>query len=159
MGEIAIGHQAIPFCLPDADEKKVCLNDYSGRWVVLYFYPRDNTSGCTLEAINFTKEIEKFRDLGTEVIGISPDSPKSHCAFRNRHDLKVILLSDLDHHVLEKYGVWILKKMYGKEHYGVERSTFIINPQGTVAAVWRKVKVDGHIQEVMEKLKSLQQSR
>lgn len=156
MSEIAVGKEAVLFCLPDADEKVVCLEDYSGKWVILYFYPKDNTSGCTLEAIHFTREIEQFRSLGAEVIGISPDSPRSHCAFRDKHDLKVILLSDSDHHVLEGYGVWVLKKMYGKEHYGVERSTFIIDPDGMVVAVWRKVKVEGHIQEVMEKLKTLQ---
>ncbi len=156
MNEIAVGKEAALFCLPDADEQNVCLNDYSGKWVVLYFYPKDNTSGCTLEAINFTQEIQKFKDLDAEVIGVSPDSPKSHCAFRDKHDLKVTLLSDSDHHVLEGYGVWVLKKMYGKEYYGVERSTFIIDPKSTVSAVWRKVKVDGHIQEVLEKLKTLQ---
>ena len=156
MNEITVGNKAVPFCLPDADEQNVCLNDYSGKWVILYFYPKDNTSGCTLEAINFTQEIQKFRSLNAEIIGISPDSPKSHCAFRDKHDLKVILLSDPDHLVLKQYGVWVLKKMYGKEYYGVERSTFIINPDGAIAAVWRKVKVEGHIQEVMEKLKNLQ---
>ena len=158
MKEIEIGKQAAPFCLPDADEENVCLNHYSGKWIVLYFYPKDNTSGCTLEAINFTKEIQKFRNLGSEVIGISPDSPKSHCAFRDKHDLKVTLLSDPDQLVLKQYGVWVLKKMYGKEYYGVERCTFLIDPEGVVAAVWRKVKVEGHIQEVMEKLISLKQT-
>lgn len=156
MNKIAVGNEAVLFCLSDADEKKVCLNDYLGKWIVLYFYPKDNTSGCTLEAINFTQEIQKFRNLNTEIVGISPDSPKSHCAFRDKHDLKVTLLSDPDHLVLKQYGVWVLKKMYGREYYGVERSTFIIDPEGVIAAAWRKVKVEGHIQEVIVKLKNLQ---
>jgi peroxiredoxin Q/BCP len=149
------GDAALPFCLPDADENRVCLDDFLGKWIVLYFYPKDNTSGCTLEAIDFTKSIEDFGKLNALVIGISPDSPKSHCNFRDKHDLKVKLLSDEKHETLEKYGVWVKKKMYGKEYDGVERSTFLIDPNGKVVTIWRKVKVPGHIEFVLEQLKRI----
>ena len=152
MSDVKTGKMAPDFCLPDSDEKKICLNDLKGKWVVLYFYPKDNTSGCTLEAIDFTKEIKTFQDLNTMIFGISPDSPQSHCNFRDKHELKVTLLSDPDHTVLETYGVWVLKKMYGREYFGVERSTFLIDPDGKIAHIWRKVKVPGHILEVKEKL-------
>jgi peroxiredoxin Q/BCP len=155
MTNLEAGQSAVSFCLPDADENPVCLDDFTGKWIVLYFYPKDNTSGCTLEAIDFTKAMQAFTDLGAVVLGVSPDSPKSHCNFRDKHDLKVILLSDSDHDILEKYGVWALKKMYGREHYGVERSTFLIDPDGKIAHVWRKVKVPGHIDAVLGALKGL----
>ena len=152
MGDIQVGQQAIDFCLSDANQKQFCLKDQLGKWVVLYFYPKDNTSGCTLEAVNFSNEIEKFSQLNSIVVGVSPDSSKSHCHFRDKHDLKVILLSDGSHRILEKYGVWVLKKMYGREYYGVQRSTFLIDPKGQVTNIWRKVKVAGHIEEVKETL-------
>jgi peroxiredoxin Q/BCP len=153
---LEIGQQSPEFCLPDMNENSLCLSDLKEHWVVLYFYPRDNTSGCTLEAINFSGSIQKFQELNTRIIGISPDTVKSHCAFRDRHNLKVTLLSDEKHEVCVKYGIWVLKKNYGREYYGVERSTFIINPAGRIAAVWRKVRVPGHIEEVREKLIELQ---
>ena len=149
------GDAAPLFCLPDADENQVCLKDLQGQWIVLYFYPKDNTSGCTLEAIDFTKSIDAFSKLNAQVIGISPDSSKSHCNFRDKHNLKVKLISDEEHESLEKYGVWVKKSMYGREYFGVERSTFLINPNGIVAVAWRKVKVPGHIESVLEKLKSI----
>ena len=156
MSGIKEGQEAISFCLPDENEKEVCLKDFSGQWVVLYFYPKDNTSGCTLEAIHFTNKLDDFEKNNAVVIGVSPDSPKSHCGFREKHDLKVLLLSDSDHQVIERYGAWVLKKMYGREYYGVERNTFLINPKGEMAVIWRKVKVDGHIEEVFERLKTNQ---
>ncbi len=152
------GETAFSFCLPDADENQVCLNDFKGKWVVLYFYPKDNTSGCTLEAIDFSKKIETFENLNTVIVGVSPDSSKSHCNFRDQHDLKVKLLSDENHKVMEKYGVWIKKKMVGKEYFGVERSTFLIDPSGRIVFVWRKVSVPGHIETVLDKIKSIQTS-
>jgi peroxiredoxin Q/BCP len=156
MAKLNVGQKALLFCLPDADEKEVCLKDFLGTWVVLYFYPKDNTSGCTLEAIDFSNAIQAFYDAGAEVVGISPDSPKSHCNFRDKHNLKVKLLSDAKHEVLEKYGVWVLKKMYGRQYHGVERSTFIVRPDGIIAHVWRKVKVPGHIDAVKDMLLELQ---
>lgn len=155
MTNLETGQSAVAFCLPDADENRVCLDDFKGKWIVLYFYPKDNTSGCTLEAIDFTQAMQAFSDLGAVVLGVSPDSPKSHCNFRDKHDLKVTLLSDDEHEVMEKYGVWVLKKMYGREYYGVERSTFLIDPEGKLAHAWRKVKVPGHIDTVLETLKRL----
>jgi peroxiredoxin Q/BCP len=153
------GEAAFSFCLPDANEKRVCLKDIKGQWVVLYFYPKDNTSGCTLEAIDFSKSIDAFIKLKAVVIGVSPDSPKSHCNFRDRHNLKVKLLSDENHEVMDKYAVWIKKKMYGKEYFGVERSTFLIDPSGKIVSVWRKVNVPGHIDIVLEKIKAIQNNR
>lgn len=147
--------KAKPFCLPDADGERVCIEDYEGKWVVLYFYPKDNTSGCTLEAVTFSGLKDEFERMNAVILGVSPDSPKSHCKFRDKHDLTIRLLSDEDHQVAEKYGVWVLKKMYGKEYHGIERSTFIIDPEGRIAESWRKVKVDGHGEAVLDRLKEL----
>lgn len=148
------GSKAPEFCLPDSDEIQICLKDYLGKWIVLYFYPKDNTSGCTLEAVNFTQQLNAIQSENAEVIGISPDSPKSHCNFRDKHELKIRLLSDPEHAVLKKYDVWVQKKMYGREYFGVERSTFLIDPKGTVRKIWRKVKVKGHVEEVLSELQS-----
>ncbi|MCD6117700.1 peroxiredoxin [bacterium] len=150
------GKKAADFCLPDENKKEICLKEFRGSWVVLYFYPKDNTSGCTLEAIDFSEYLTKFESLNTQIIGISPDSPESHCKFREKHNLKIRLLSDKEHTVIEKYGAWVLKKNYGREYYGVQRSTFIINPDGMVDFVWPKVKVKGHVEDVLAKVKELQ---
>jgi len=154
MDEPKAGQKAPEFCLPDSDENKVCLSQFRGQWVVLYFYPKDNTSGCTLEAVDFTRASGDFRKYNAAILGISPDSAKSHCRFRDKHDLKITLLSDTEHDVLEKYGVWSLKKMYGREYFGVIRSTFLIDPEGMIKNIWRKVKVSGHVEAVLEQLKS-----
>ena len=148
--------KAPEFCLKSAEEEEVCLSQFQGTWVVLYFYPKDNTSGCTLEAVDFTRHKKDFDSLGTEVMGISPDSPQSHCNFRDKNNLTITLLSDPEHKVIEEYGVWILKKMYGREYYGVQRSTYIIDPQGLIAHTWEKVKVTGHVETVLNTLKTLQ---
>ncbi len=150
-----MGEKAAEFCLPDEKGEEVCLKDFRGKWVVLYFYPKDNTSGCTMEAVDFTEHIGEFEKMNTVVIGVSPDSPKSHVKFTEKHGLKVKLLSDESHKVLEKYGVWQLKKMYGREYYGVVRSTFLISPDGKIEHEWRKVKVKGHVEDVLKKLKEL----
>ena len=150
------GSKAADFCLPDENKKEVCLKQFKNSWVVLYFYPKDNTSGCTLEAIDFSEYLTKFKSLNTQIIGISPDSPESHCKFREKHNLKIRLLSDKEHTVIEKYGAWVLKMNYGREYYGVQRSTFIINPDGMVDFVWPKVKVKGHVEDVLAKVKELQ---
>ncbi len=148
-----VKQSAIDFCLKNANEEEICLSSLKGKWIVLYFYPKDNTSGCTTEAITFTKFLEKFNKLNAVVIGISPDSCKSHQNFIKKHDLKILLLSDPEKKVIQKYDVWKLKKMYGKEYYGVERSTFLINPDFEICHEWRKVKVKGHVEEVLNKLK------
>jgi peroxiredoxin Q/BCP len=158
MIQVKEGDTAIPFCLPDSEEIQVCLKDFQGKWVVLYFYPKDNTSRCTLEAIVFSKSIDAFKKINAVVVGISPDSPKSHCNFRDRHSLKVRLLSDVNHEVMNQYGVWVNKKMYGREYFGVERSTFLIDPNGRIVSVWRKVSVPGHIEAVLNEIKSIQNS-
>ncbi|HQD25193.1 MULTISPECIES: peroxiredoxin [Methanoculleus] len=148
MSELSPGMPAPDFCLPDADEETVCLGDLSGRYVVVYIYPKDNSSEYTLEARSFSR-------LDTRVFGISPDSPGSNRRFAAKHNLTVRLLSDPDHRVIEAYGAWVLKKLYGREYMGVERSTFIIDPEGRIAAVWRKVKVKGHVAEVLARLEAL----
>jgi len=154
MSDIKAGDAAVPFCLPDGHEKSVCLEDLKGRWLVLYFYPKDQTPGCSLEARDFTRQLGDFHGLGAEVIGVSPDSPKSHCDFIEKQNLKLILLSDTKRDIIRKYGVWKLKKQYGSEYFGVERSTFLVDPRGIVAVVWRGVKVPGHVDAVMAELKN-----
>lgn len=143
------------FCLPNQDNEKVCLRDFEGNWVVLYFYPKDNSRSCTLEAIDFTQNIMDFQKLDAVVLGVSPDSVKSHKNFIKKQNLKITLLSDPEHIVMEKYRVWQIKKMYGKEYYGVVRSTFIIDPDGQIAYSWGKVRVKGHVEEVKKKLTEL----
>ena len=155
MQKLEIGLEAPGFCLPNQDGEEVCLHDFEGNWVILYFYPKDNTKGCTLEAIDFTLNKKEFENMGAVVLGVSPDSVKSHKGFCQKHDLRITLLSDTEHAVLEKYGVWQLKKMYGREFYGVVRSTFLIDPMGKIAHVWRKVRVGGHVEDVKEKLLGL----
>ncbi len=149
------GKRAPDFCLPNQDGEVGCLNSMRGKWVILYFYPKDNTRGCTQEALDFTSKLEEFEMLGAVVLGVSPDSVKSHKRFAEKHGLKVTLLSDEEKKVLQAYGVWKLKKRYGREYYGVERSTFLIDPEGVVRKVWRNVKVKGHVEEVMEALREL----
>jgi peroxiredoxin Q/BCP len=151
----AVGRKAPAFTLEDQDGKKVKLSDFAGQWVVLYFYPKDNTSGCTAEACDFTDNISQFKKLDTVVLGVSPDSAASHRKFIDKHNLKISLLADPDHGVLEKYGVWQTKSMYGREYKGVVRSTFLIDPSGKIARVWEKVKVKGHVDDVKAALKEL----
>ncbi len=155
MPGLAEGSEAPDFCLPDQDGQEVCLSEYRGKWVVLYFYPKDNTRGCTQEAKDFTDLIEEFEKLGAVVLGVSPDSVRSHKRFQERHGLKVRLLSDPEKEVIRKYGAWGKKKMAGREYFGVIRSTFLIDPQGRVRKVWPKVRVKGHAEEVLNVLKSL----
>lgn len=152
---LEIGTPAPQFSLPDQDEAEVSLGDFAGRWVVLYFYPRDNTPGCTTEACEFTAGVEAFAGLDAVVLGCSPDTPASHRKFINKHNLKIRLLSDPQHQVMEAYGAWGEKKMYGRTSMGVIRSTVIIDPHGKVAHVWKKVKAAGHAAKVREKLEAL----
>ncbi len=153
--KIAIGSKAPGFCLPDKDGNRVCLDDFRNRWVVLYFYPRDNTPGCTIEAAEFTYEKEWFEERGALIVGISPDSPESHCKFADKHNLGITLLSDTEKEVLDKYGVWQLKKMAGKEYYGVVRSTFLVDPKGKIAYSWIKVRAKGHAENVKNVFREL----
>jgi peroxiredoxin Q/BCP len=155
MDEIGVGSEAQGFCLPNQDGETVCLDSFRGQWVVLYFYPKDNTKACTLEALDFTLNKSEFEEIGAVVLGVSPDSVKSHQSFCQKHDLTITLLSDPEHEALEKYGVWQLKKMYGREYHGVVRSTFLVDPDGKLAHEWRKVRVKGHVEAVKEKILEL----
>jgi len=152
---IEIADKAKDFCLPNQDEVDICLRDFKGKWVVLYFYPKDNTPGCTTEACDFTQNLPAFEELDAVILGISPDSPKKHRNFIEKKALKITLLSDEDKKVLQEYGVWQLKKMCGREYMGVVRTTYLIDPNGKVAYRWDKVKVKGHVQAVKEKLEEL----
>jgi peroxiredoxin Q/BCP len=151
-----MSQKAPEFCLPDHDGNTVCLRDFVGNWVVLYFYPKDMTKGCTLEAIDFSTYLHDFEQMNATILGVSPDSMISHQKFRAKEDLTITLLSDPDHSVLEQYGAWQLKKMYGREYYGVVRSTYLIDPEGQLVHSWPKVKVKGHVDDVKNKLAALQ---
>ena len=152
---IRVGEKAPAFTLPDQDGVPVSLSSLRGSWVVLYFYPKDDTPGCTTEACEFSEGIEAFRDLDAAVLGCSADSPEKHRAFMMKHDLAVRLLSDRDHAVMEAYGAWGEKSMYGHTTMGVIRSTVLIDADGRVAHHWPKVKAAGHAEKVREKLAEL----
>ncbi|MGA7326025.1 MAG: thioredoxin-dependent thiol peroxidase [Rhodomicrobium sp.] len=147
------GDTAPDFVLPDAEGKIVKLSSFKGRYKIVYFYPKDDTSGCTKEAQSFTELKPEFDKLNTEIMGISPDQVKSHAKFRDKYGLQVTLLADENKEAINAYGVWAEKKMYGKSYMGVERSTFLIGPDGKVLKAWRGVKVPGHTEEVLEVLK------
>ena len=154
--ELSINAQAPNFSLPNQDDAEISLQDFSGSWVVLYFYPKDKTPGCTKEACDFRDNLLELNGLSAVVLGVSPDSVKSHQSFIEKEKLNFTLLSDSNKNVLKAYGAWGLKKLYGKEYEGVIRSTFILNPQGKIAFMWKNVKVKGHIEAIKEKLKELQ---
>ena len=138
----------------EGNEKEFSLNDFKGQKVILYFYPKDNTSGCTQEACDFRDNINRLTSYAT-VIGVSPDSIKSHKSFKEKQRLNFILLSDPEHKLAEKFEVWKEKSMYGRKYMGIERSTFIIDKDGKIEKEWRKVKVKGHVDEVIEYLKAI----
>jgi peroxiredoxin Q/BCP len=154
--EIEEGKTAPAFTLLDQDETKVSLSDFKDQWVVLYFYPKDDTPGCTTEACEFTEGIQDFKGLNAVVLGCSPDSPEKHRKFIAKYDLGFRLLSDPGHEVMEAYGAWGEKNMYGKISVGVIRSTVIIDPKGLVAHRWKRVKAKGHALKVRECLEQLQ---
>ena len=153
---LEVGNIVEDFCLPNQDEEEICLRDIKGSWIVLYFYPKDNTPGCTTEACDFTNALPNFDELSAVVLGVSPDSPKKHRNFIEKKELKITLLADENKDLCNAFGAWQLKKNFGKEYMGVVRSTFIIDPDGKVAAVWAKVRVKGHVEEVKNKLEELQ---
>ncbi len=152
---LEIGIEAPKFCLPNQDEEEICLRDLSGKWVVLYFYPKDNTPGCTTEACDFTESLPDFEELDTIVLGVSPDTPKKHRNFIEKKNLAIALLADEDKSLCKDYGVWQLKKFMGRENMGVVRSTFIISPDGKIAKVWTKVRVKNHVSDVKNILSEL----
>ncbi len=152
---INIGDKVADFCLPNQDEEEICWRDIKGRWVVLYFYPKDNTPGCTTEACEFTEALPNFESLNAIVLGVSPDSPLKHRNFIAKKELKITLLADEEKELCKAFGVWQQKKNFGKEYMGVVRSTFLIDPDGTVAQKWEKVRVKGHVEAVQQKLQEL----
>ncbi|RMF39169.1 MAG: peroxiredoxin [Alphaproteobacteria bacterium] len=152
---IAVGRTPPDFTLPRDGGGEVTLSALKGGKVVVYFYPKDDTSGCTKEAIGFTERAEDFAAAGCTVIGISKDSVASHDRFIAKHGLKVILASDAEGKVCEDWGVWVEKSMYGRKYMGIERATFLIAADGTVARIWRKVKVPGHVEEVLKAAQAL----
>jgi len=157
--DLKIGSEAPKFCLPNKDNKQICLRDFEGKYVILYYYPKDNTPGCTTEAIGFTGILPELQKLNAVVIGISPDSPESHAKFIEKKNLEVILLSDIDKEVIKSYGKWGKKKFRGKEYIGVTRSTFLIDPKGVIIHIWPKVSVKGHTEDVKQTLEELKSSK
>ena len=149
---LAEGKKAPAFTLSDSDGKKVSLKDFIGKNVVLYFYPKDNTPGCTTEACDFKEALPNFKKINAVVLGVSPDSQASHRKFADKYALPFTLLSDEDKKVLEKYGVWQEKSMYGKKYMGVVRTTIVIDKTGKVKKIFPKVKVKGHVDEVLKTL-------
>ena len=148
------GDKAPGFDLPTESGETLALSSLKGKLVVLYFYPKDDTSGCTAEAKDFSRLAPDFRKAGVEVIGVSPDSVASHQKFRKKYDLTIRLAADADKAVATAYGVWVEKSMYGRKYMGVERSTFLIDGKGRVAKSWRKVKVPGHAEDVLAAAKA-----
>ena len=153
--ELQPGDKAPKFKLPRDGGEKTALSDLKGELVVLYFYPRDDTSGCTKEAIAFTEDYRRFRNAGATIIGVSKDSPASHDKFKKKHGLKVLLASDEETKVAMAYGVWVEKSMYGRRYMGMERATFLIDGKGIIRQIWRKVKVPGHSAEVLAAAKAI----
>jgi len=149
------GDLAPDFTLPADDGSQVTLSGLRGSYVVLYFYPKDDTSGCTVEALDFTALLPEFKAAGAHVFGLSPDGVDKHCKFKQKHALSVPLLADEDKVALQAYGVWGEKSMYGRKYMGVERSTFLIDPNGHISEIWRNVKVPNHAKNVLTTLKSL----
>jgi peroxiredoxin Q/BCP len=152
MAKLEAGDKAPAFTLTDTDGNKVSLKDHAGHKVVVYFYPKDDTPGCTKEACQFSDNLSQFKGLGVPVLGISADSAASHAKFRDKYNLTITLLSDPDRKVMEAYGAYGEKMMYGKKTVGVIRSTFLIDEKGKVARAWYSVKADGHAAKVLEEL-------
>jgi peroxiredoxin Q/BCP len=151
---LAVGKKAPEFTLQGSSKDPVSLKDLKGKTVVIYFYPKDDTPGCTKEACDFRDSLKKFTSKKAIVLGVSPDTLKAHDKFIDKFELPFELLSDPDHAVAEKYGVWVEKSMYGRKYMGIERSTFVIDPEGKLKAEFRKVKVDGHVDEVLAAVKA-----
>ena len=149
MSDLKVGDQAPDFDLPGDGDKAVRLQDYRGNPLVLYFYPKDMTSGCTRQAEDFRDQLAEFSSKGAAVVGVSRDKPQSHDKFIAKHDLTFRLASDLEGDMVESYGVWKEKSMYGRKYFGIERTTFLIDGNGVIQRIWPKVKVPGHVAEVL----------
>ena len=150
--ELAVGDKAPSFKLPNQNGNIVKLSDFSGKWLVAYFYPRDDTPGCTVEAKEFTELKKMFEANGATILGVSPDNEDKHCKFIDKHGLKINLLADCEKSMLSDYGVWQEKSMYGKTYMGVVRTTYLIDPDGNIAGAWTKVKAKGHADAVLKRL-------
>jgi peroxiredoxin Q/BCP len=155
MAMLDVGDKAPAFTLEDQSGKTVKLSDFKGKTVVLYFYPKDDTPGCTREACAFRDEHSALKKEGAVVLGVSPDSSPSHAKFAGKYKLPFPLLADTDHAVSEKFGAWGEKSLYGRKFMGITRSTFLIDASGKVARVWPKVKVDGHVDQVLEAIREI----
>jgi peroxiredoxin Q/BCP len=151
---LEVGKKAPQFSLPDSDGNKISLKDYLGQKVVLFFYPKDNTSGCTQEVCDFRDSLTEFNKIKIVVLGVSKDSQSSHIKFRDKYDLNFPLLSDVETKVIQKYGIWKEKSMYGKKYMGVERSTFLIDENGKIEKIYKKVKVTEHVKQILHDLKN-----
>ncbi|MEO5324264.1 peroxiredoxin [Mesorhizobium sp. CC13] len=155
MSDLETGQAAPQFALPRDGGGILTLSDFAGKPIVLYFYPKDDTTGCTAEAIDFSRLRRQFEDAGAVVIGMSPDSTKKHDKFKAKHNIGIDLVADEERTALEAYGVWTEKSMYGRKYMGVERTTFLIGRDGRIARIWRKVRVPGHAEEVLEAVRAL----
>ncbi|MHA6252698.1 thioredoxin-dependent thiol peroxidase [Oceanobacillus sp. CAU 1775] len=147
---VEIGKEVKDFTLPNQAGEKISLSDYKGKYVVLYFYPKDMTPGCTTQACDFRDNHQKFTDIDAVILGVSSDPVERHQKFIDKHDLPFELLADGDHKLAEEFDVWKLKKNFGKEYFGIERSTFIIDKEGKLMKEFRKVRVKGHVEEALE---------
>lgn len=150
-----VGEKAPDFRLSDQDGKTWTLQDFQGESLVLYFYPKDDTPGCTREACSFRNLHAEFQEIGARIVGVSPDGAERHARFAQKHDLPFTLLADPEHETAEAYGVWKEKNMYGRKFWGIERTTFIIGPDSKIAKVYPRVKVNGHVEKVLEEVRSL----
>jgi peroxiredoxin Q/BCP len=148
------GDKAPAFTLP-SENGEVSLSDYAGEVLVLYFYPKDDTSGCTKQAIAFSEELDAFEKAGAKVLGVSKDPVAKHEKFRAKHELTVALASDEEGEMIDRYGSWVEKSMYGRKYMGIERSTFLIDGDGAIRKIWRKVRVPGHVEKVLEAVREL----
>ncbi|NQV91927.1 thioredoxin-dependent thiol peroxidase [Candidatus Woesearchaeota archaeon] len=152
---VKINDKAPGFSIPNQNGKIISLQDFKGKWVVLYFYPKDDTPGCTIEAIDFTSLKQEFKKLNTELLGASKDSQKSHCSFIEKQNLKITLLSDEEKTLAQAYGAWGQKKFMGREYMGMNRNTYLINPEGKITFIWENVKAKDHAKSVLEKVQEL----
>lgn len=152
---LAAGDKAPAFTLPGDGGGKIALKDFAGKKLVLYFYPKDDTAGCTKEAIEFSAAIKDFQKAGAAIVGVSKDSAAKHDKFKEKHGLKVALGADESGEMIERYGVWVEKSMYGRKYMGIERATFLIDGKGVIREIWHKVKVPGHVAEVLAAAKAL----
>lgn len=158
MSELNVGSKAPDFKLPCDGSGELSLSDYKGKKVILYFYPKDNTPGCTKQACGFRDQMKGLDKQGVAVVGVSKDTVLKHDKFKDKYELNFPLISDEQGSLCEAYGVWVEKSLYGKKYMGIERSTFLIDEQGKIAKIWRKVRVKGHVEEVVDTVKALKQA-